>query len=211
MKKTLSLISLVSAVFLTSQASAKDGLYAGVDLVLSKAQYKYVNEGVTDPDPESEPQGRIDGNGVGVGASIGYKKSFNQVFVAPEVFYDYLNSSTKDYYHAKIPYQQDTLELRSRYGAKVNIGHDFTEKFSSYLTAGVASVDQITNSPSLNDSRGKTRNSAIYGLGAIFKLNDSWAIRAEFNTQRFNATYYDANVVSKIRLNVLKTGLVYSF
>ena len=207
MKRTLSLISIVSTIFLTSQANAKDGLYAGVDLVLSKAKYKYVNEGAA----QTNPQSKIDGNGVGVGASIGYKKSFNQVFVAPEVFYDYLNSSTKDYYHTQIPYQQDTLELRSRYGAKVNVGHDFTEKFSAYVTGGLANVDQITNSPSLKDSRGKTRTSAIYGLGAIFNLNDNWAIRAEFNTQRFNATYYDPNVVSKTRLNVLKTGLVYSF
>ncbi len=211
--KKLSLVSAVlCAILSTSVASAKDGFYAGADLVLSNAKYKYHDKSGTE---HSNSVGKIDGNGVGVGITGGYKKSFDQVFVAPEVFYDYLNSSTQDYYHSVAPFQQDTLEIRSRYGAKANLGYDFSNKFSTYLTAGLASVNYINRWPSSHDSQGKSTLSPIYGLGALFQINDSWAVKAELNQQKFHARYGidsgSSTVVSKVTLNVLKTGLVYSF
>lgn len=205
MKKLLPIILAGIVLATQSQANAKDGAYVGADLILSNARYKHsaVNN--------SNPQNRVDGNSVGGGLSLGYKKSFDQVFAAPEIFYDYLNSSTKDYYRATAPYQQDRLELRSRYGAKLNLGYNFTKNFSSYLTYGLAAVDHVDNAPSLHSSQGKWKTAAIYGFGAVYNLNGNWAVKTEFNTQRFNVPYaYDYNT-SKVRLNVLKVGLAYNF
>ncbi len=212
MKKTLSVIAVAAALFSSFQANAKDGLYVGADLVTSNAEWKYSgNIGSIG----STPQKRVDGTSVGAGVTVGYKKSFNQFFVAPELFYDYLNSSTHDYYYNNPRFKQDSLELRSRYGAKANLGYNFTEKFSAYATYGLASIDHVDNFPSatsVSRSQGKWKTAAIYGLGAVFNINENWGIKAEFNTQRFNVPYsYDAGVMSKVRLNVLKTGLVYSF
>jgi outer membrane autotransporter protein len=210
--KKLSLIALFSALFLASQANAKDGVYVGADLVTSNAQYKYAG---AIGSVGAVAQRRVDGTSVGAGLSVGYKKSFNGVFVAPELFYDYLNSSTHDYYYNNPGYKQDSLELRSRYGAKANLGYNFSNKFSAYATYGLASVDHVDNFPtatSVSRSQGKWKTAAIYGIGAVFNFNENWGIRAEFNTQRFNVPYsYHVGVMSKVRLNVLKTGLVYSF
>ena len=207
MKKTLSFITVISSLFISSQTFAKEGVYVGADFVTSNAQYKYVATAQT-----STSQRRVDGTDVGAGLTIGYKKSFDGIFVAPEVFYDYLNSSSKDYYYNNPRFKQDSLELRSRYGAKVNLGYDFTDNFSGYATYGLAAVDHVDNFPTIPNSQGKWKTSAIYGLGAILNFNDNWAFKAEFNSQRFNIPYsYDAGVTSKVRLNTLKTGLVYKF
>lgn len=209
MKKTLSIIAIAASLVTSSQAIAKDGIYAGADLVTSNAKFKYANTSSSG----SSAQKKVDGTSVGAGVTAGYKKSFNSgVFVAPELFYDYLNSSTKDYYYNNAPYQQDTLELRSRYGAKANLGYNFTDKFSAYATYGLATVDHVDNFPTRPSSQGKWKTAAIYGLGAVFNVSENWGIKAEINTQRFNVPYsYDAGVMSKVRLNVLKTGLVYGF
>lgn len=212
MKKTLSLVAIATSLIFSSQANAKDGVYVGADLVTSNAEWKYSGRiGTTG----TLPQRRVDGTDVGAGLTIGYKKSFNGAFIAPELFYDYLNSSTHDYYYNNPGYKQDSLELRSRYGAKANLGYNFSDKFSAYATYGLASIDHVDNFPtatSVSRSQGKWKTAAIYGIGAVFNINENWGIKAEFNTQRFNVPYsYDAGVMSKVRLNVLKTGLVYSF
>lgn len=208
MKKTLLLIT-TSLILLTSKVNAKDGMYVGADLLLSHAQYKLhslYDFGQTN---------RMDSNyDVGVGVSVGYKKSFNKFFVSPEIFYDYLNSSTRDYYSTIAPYGQDTMEIRSRYGFKANFGYDFTDKFSAYLSYGIAKADHIDNFPSVDYSSGKGQTAAIYGIGSIYKINDNWGIKTEFNSQRFNIRYQYYPVpttTSKVRLNVLKIGVIYSF
>ncbi len=212
MKKTLSLIAVASALIFSSQANAKDGVYVGADLLTSNAEWKY---GGDIGSIGSTPQKKVDGTSVGAGLSVGYKKSFNSVFVAPEIFYDYLNSSTHDYYYNTPVYKQDSLELRSRYGAKANIGYNFSEKFSAYATYGLALIDHVDNFPTattVQRSQGKWKTAAIYGIGAVFNINENLGIKAEINSQRFNVPYsYDAETMSKVRLNVLKTGLVYSF
>lgn len=208
MKKTLSLIAIASSLILSSQANAKDGFYAGADLLLSNAKYKYLNR--TNYVIPSEVGGvdKIDGNGVGVGVSAGYKKYFDQVFVAPEVFYDYLNTSTKDYFF--VYDASDKINLRSRYGAKLNLGYDLTDKFSAYANFGMAQVNYLNKSTGL--SQGKVSYFApVYGLGALYKLNDSWSVRAEINQQKLNVRYYYYGDASKVTINTLKTGLVYNF
>ncbi|MCE3254746.1 MAG: hypothetical protein K0R25_240 [Rickettsiaceae bacterium] len=205
--KKLSFITLLGALFLSSQVSAKDGLYVGADLITSDAQFKYSSA-------FSSPfaQKKVDSMNIGVGANIGYKKSFNRVFVAPELFYDYLNSSTKDYYHNHYPYTKDTLELPVRYGAKANFGFNFTDNFAGYLTYGLSNIHQIDKSPALNANHGRWKISPIYGAGSVFNINPNWGIKIEFNRQKFEVPYsFDLATTSKVKLNILKTGLVYNF
>ncbi len=210
MKKTLSLIAIASSLIFSSQANAKDGLYAGADLVLSNAKYKYLDKTNSGLPSESGGVNKVDGNGVGVGVSVGYKKYFNQVFIAPEVFYDYLNTSIKDYGHTISAYRDGKMNLRSRYGVKINLGYDLTEKFSTYANFGMAQVSYLNESPSDGSSQGKLSYFApVYGLGALYKLNDSWSVRAEINQQKVNIRYFDN--ASKVTINTLKTGLVYNF
>ena len=119
--------TLIISSFLFSFAHAKDGVYVGADLLKVHARYKLAELEFSD----SLVDKKNGGNSVGVGVSLGYKKSLNDFFLAPELFYDYLNSSTKDYWHNSALFDQDSLELRSRYGARLNIGYNFYQAIQS--------------------------------------------------------------------------------
>jgi opacity protein-like surface antigen len=69
------------------------------------------------------------------------------------------------------------LELRSRYGAKANLGYNFNDKFSAYATYGLAAVDHVDNFPTRPSSQGKWKTSAIYGFGAVFNINENWDLK----------------------------------
>ncbi|NBV06744.1 MAG: porin family protein [Proteobacteria bacterium] len=208
--KKLSLLLAVAGVLISYQASAKDGVYAGAGLLLSKTKYHY-----NDPSGISVDDGgfvtKENGHGVGGGAFVGYKKSFDQVFLAPEAFYDYLNTSTNDYYHHIPPYQQDTLNLRSRYGLKANVGYDINQSFSLYANYGYANVGYANRWPSDGKSESGNRFAAIYGIGGIFNINENWSVKAEINQQRFKIPATGDAAYSKVRLNVLQTSLAYNF
>lgn len=205
--KKLSLALIAAGVLVSSQANAKDGAYLGAGLLFSQTKYKFHD--VSPPD--NGAVAKVHGNGFGGGVFAGYKKSFDQVFFAPEVFYDYLNTSTKDYYYHVSPYGQDTLNLRSRYGFKANVGYDLNKSFSLYANYGYANVNYVNRWPSLNESESGNRFSAIYGIGGIYNINDSWAVKAEINQQRFKIPASGDSVYSKVKLNVLQTSLAYKF
>ena len=221
--KKLSLLSTVLLSLLTATiAEAKDGAYVGADLALSNAQYRYDNKMSYTAPQDHNAQYKIDGNGVGFGLVAGYKKALcEKTFIAPELFYDYLHNSTKSYYHryddTAFHPANDTMDLRSRYGVKANLGYNFTDKFSSYVTVGLAQVQYINRWPSeapfgVNSSEGKVTTAPIYGIGALFSINDSWSLKTEINQQKMHLRYSDdVGNSSKVTLNVLKVGAVYSF
>lgn len=212
MKKSLSLLTILSSFFFISSAHAKDGLNIGADFILSNASYKFKDPVGTSFNENRSGSQRSDALGGGV--SLGYKKSLDTFFVNPELFYDYLNSSSQDYHYPNYPNtKQNSLELKNRYGAKLNFGMDVTEKLSSYLSYGFANIDYSNRLPSFNSNEKKHKVSAIYGLGALYQINDHFALKAEFSRQKFNIRYSidGAGVISQVRLHTLKTGIVYSF
>ncbi len=87
------------------------------------------------------------------------------------------------------------------------------------MSYGVAMLDQIDNFPSVSGSSGKWQMAAIYGIGSIYNINDNWGIKTELNSQRFNTRYpyysgqnsIGQTTTNKVRLNVLKVGVIYSF
>ena len=213
MKSPFSIFTLLLSLIICSTSPnplfAKDGGYVGLDYLISNAKFKYAGE--------VEPEDKLftkksDSVASGVGIVAGYQKSYKNIFIAPELFYDYLNSSTRDYSFKESPYHQDTMEIRSRYGAKLNLGYSFNDQFSTYLTYGFSSLDYVIKFPSTNESRSRRKTSSIYGIGIVYNFAKNWGMKLEFNTQRFNVPYeLDLSDSSKVRLNVLKTGLIYNF
>ncbi len=221
MKKINYAVAIIfAAAFVAQSASAKDGPYVGLDAIGFEAKGKlHPRDKLTD---EYMPITRATSNqGFGAGFSIGYKKSFDSLFVAPEVFYDYAHLKLNDYYKSKTSDSLGSgLSFRGRYGAKVNLGVNINEKFSTYLTYGLANVDYVSSAPLYNMSEaGSKKMTPIYGFGFLFNLNDTSAIKAEYNRQDFNIKYglgYTTNnvdqvAVSKMTLQALKIGYVYSF
>jgi len=56
------------------------------------------------------------------------------------------------------------MEIRSRYGAKLNLGYSFNDQFSTYLTYGFSSLDYIIKFPSINESSSRRKTSSIWGF-----------------------------------------------
>jgi len=175
MKKNL-ITGLLCAVLISSAASAKDGGYAGADIILSQADHRYDDNNI-------EP---------GLGIDLGYRKNFDRVFLAPEVFYDQFDSSNSK-----------NLQFNARYGAKINLGYDFDQNFSGYLTYGMANLRYQLSSG--NDTKNKF--TSVYGLGLLMKINKDLDAKVEYNQQRLDTPYS----LGSVQLNVLKVGVLYYF
>ena len=180
------LLSLIICSTFTNPLFARDGGYVGLDYLISNAKFKYAGDVNS---YSSQIITKSDSVASGVGIVVGYQKSYKNIFIAPELFYDYLNSSTRDYSFRESPYQQDSMEIRSRYGAKLNLGYSFNDQFSTYLTYGFSSLDYVANFPSINESKNRSKISSIYGIGAVYNFTKNWGMKLEFNTQRFNVPY----------------------
>jgi len=177
MKKNL-IASLLCALLISSASYARDrdAGYAGADIILTTADHRHDDNNVR----------------LGLGIDLGYRKNFDRVFLAPEVFYDQFDSSNSK-----------TLQFNGRYGAKLNLGYDFDQNISGYLTYGLANLRYQLNSST--DTQNKF--TSIYGLGLLFKINRNWDAKAEYTQQRFDTPYS----LGTVKLNVLKVGVLYYF
>lgn len=191
-------------------AEAKDGPYFGGDLIYMDANFKYFDK---DNQLDNVPIGKFDDQAVGLSGFMGYKKNSYLFFFSPEIFYDYLNLSTKDYYKISDNLANNRIELRSRLGIKVNFGYDFSEKFSLYATYGYVSLNYINRYPAIDKSEGMSKLSDIYGFGIIYNLDEHWSIKSEFNRQISNLRYRinGPTASSELKLNTIKTGIVFNF
>ena len=79
------------------------------------------------------------------------------------------------------------------------------------MTYGAASVYHVENFPQLNIKQGRWTTSPISGIGARFNFTDNWAIKAEFTTQKFDVIYAGESEKGKVKLDILKTGIVLKF
>ncbi len=213
MKKYLLATLLTFSIFSTS-SEAKDGAYIGADLLHAKVSHTFqvpnsdrfallgYKSGATSRDTST-----------GFSLSAGYRFDLPQsFFLAPEVFYDHINSKATDFFANEDPSAaQDHMDIDSRFGGKLNLGYDITSKFSAFVNAGLADVKYGMRWPSQGRSRAVYKIAAIYGLGASYKVTDSIAIRASYDRQQFAAQYINEGRRDSIKLQTLKIGAVYSF
>lgn len=186
MKKLLLVTSVIAALTTTSANAAHNESmegrpYAGVDL-------NFVETAHTNPSAS-------DNDEMGFGLSLGYKIPRDRAYIAPEIFYDYIDSV-----------------IVHRLGAKVNVGYSFNDRFDGFVNLGVASVgyDDTTPSPQSSYSSSANKMAMIYGLGVTYDLNHDWAAKLAYDRQRFNIRY-DNSSTDRISLNVFKIGVMYSF
>ena len=207
--KKLSLALIAAGVFVASNANAKDGAYVGVDVLRSSAKHTYVDKRIGNPKDGDTSR---DNSSIGLGLNAGYKFSFDKAFVAPEAFYEYLNSSAKDFYNGEgSDYVTDRMKINYRFGAKLNLGYTFVPGFSGFVNAGLSDLKSTYNWDSAGRSRGVMKLGMVYGLGFAYDLNEKWTIRTSFDRQNINLQYMTEGRRDKVRLDVLKVGLVYNF
>jgi outer membrane protein W len=209
MKKLL-VTSLIFTSLSAASASAKDGAYIGFDLNANNVKYK--NRDVVNGSG-GDNHSRVDHSAMGFGLNAGYKFSFDKAFVAPEVFYDYFNNSSYDTdYAVNINSKKnDSIELRDRYGAKVNLGYNINDKFGVFTNLGISKLNYVQNSTSISRSHSSSDVTAIYGLGFFYNINDSWTAKLSVDRQSVRLATAYAGLTYRTTVHTAKLGLAYNF
>ena len=201
MKKFI-VIAAVAASLATSSAFAKtEGNYVGIDFLKTSSTNRYQVHG-----SKSSSYGAFDNTSDGVGLNYKHAMNFDQIFVAPGVFFDRLGAESKDQ-------SGRTVTTNSRYGAKLDLGYDLTETFSAYFTNGLANVNYSTNTASAGGRGSSSKIGYFYGAGLINKISKDLSLVVEYNTQTLNiptSALANADHV-KSKLGVAKLGLAYNF
>jgi len=217
--KKLFLSTLFLAIISSSNSfAATIGSYLSADAIYSTLSFReyYDQNGLTAKDRHSFRKEKI-----GYGATYKYAINFNRFFIAPGAFFERNKIVASG---AEEVAKSRELEVKSRFGAKVEMGYDITDNFAAYLTGGYSGIfyrtrnysyqgDSVYTTRDENDLKG----SAFYGAGIKFDINELSSIGLEFTTQTLNARtripndYLDHKSKYKSRLNVLKMSIAYRF
>ncbi len=218
MKKILAVILIY--LLGISLANAKDGFYVGADLIYSHAKHKIKG---TDNDfltyYDYPAVGKIDKEAVGFGLNSGYKFNFDQLVLAPEIYFDQLNNKSHTYsYPLRLTlgsvYKSDSMTMNYRYGARLNLGYKFNQKFTGFINYGFSVVDYdvIWKSQEIyQEHYGSTDKSPIYGASLLYGFNDNWSMKLAYDYQTVTMRYVYKGYRSKAHLDVVKLGAVYNF
>jgi outer membrane autotransporter protein len=209
MKKLFVISSVIAALAATS-ANAKDGAYVGFDVLASNVKNKYQDR--TDHTNSSNGS-KIDHDALGFGLNAGYKMGVGgNVFVAPEVFFDYLANSSKTALRGQYEgSNNDRFRVNNRYGAKLNLGYDFTKEFSASVNVGLANTQYTYDVGSFGLSRGSSELGAVYGLGTAYNINDNWSLRFGLDRQKLNVRGVFEGERYKVTIHTARLGLAYNF
>jgi opacity protein-like surface antigen len=199
------------------QDSHRSGVYAGLDLILMQAEHRFIDD-TNNAGPIEAPQKLSANNSnASFGANVGYNFVYKDFFVAPELFFDNLSNRSNDFFHMEgdSAAKQDKLVINYRYGFKVNVGYYINDKFSIFVNYGFANVDYNLKFYSASTADTGQKSAPIYGIGFIYKINNTWSMKTSFNYQSFDTPYFTKIVGygyrDKINLKDLRMGVVYSF
>lgn len=219
MKKFLITTALTS--FICTSAFAKtEGSYIGVDFLSNRVSYytkvKYPNgdSGIIKPTER--------GGNFGAGINYKYAFNFNNFFFAPGIFAEQISFGKSKTNGTN----EDSLQVKNRYGARLDLGYDIGDYVSPYVTGGYSGISYRSVSDGVNTSnkivtatRNANTGSFFFGGGIKFTLSKSLALNFEYNMQKFNARSAipngTADYISKYtqvsRIDIAKVGLSYNF
>jgi hypothetical protein len=197
---TILLVITFSSANLFAQNLLQDGFYVGVDAAKN-----------------DEKIGKID-NSVAQDKTVqdkyyGYKFSGGGFFLAPEVSVEKNNqvstdSTNADQNQVSLPDQTDIAKANASYGLKANVGYDFNQYFSGFVTYDVAKFSYNPNQGVGAIDASKASNNSTLGFGSQINISDSFGVKVLYSQQQF-----DNNSASggKVRSDIIKVGTVYSF
>ncbi len=187
MKKFLSITFIIAALAAKSANAAtynvvsQNRLYAGADVTYSDVD-------------RSHASAKND-SGVNFGLNVGVKIPYDRAYIAPEIFYDYINTV-----------------IVERVGARVNLGYNFSPQVNAFVNVGYANVGYDDTGPqsltSYHDSN--NRDSLIYGVGLSYDIDENWTVRGAYDRQDFKIKYVSGEK-DEISLGMLRLGVAYNF
>lgn len=220
MKKILA-PAIFASLFATNPALAKtEGSYLGIDFLSTRTSF-YTKVDQQDLGWVTYKPTQY-GSTYGVGLNYKYAFNMNGFFIAPGLIAEqdsFGKTSTKGT-------NEDSLQVKNRYGAKLDFGYDIAEFVAPYLTVGYAAVNYKSVSNGLDSGNNVvtsassgTASGAFIGGGLQFALGRNFALNFEYNLQKFTAkpdapkgTEYYLNKYQQIgRMDVAKIGISYHF
>lgn len=203
------LLVIFCAIFLFSTAANATGFFVGGDALFSNARHQSKNSSQV-----SGPQnGNVkESNNPAYGVNAGYRFDLLALLVSGEIFYDRLNTSSKGFSLANgASNNNDSIELKDRYGAKANLGFAILPKVTPFLTYGLANVGYSNQVLSSSHSLAKSELTPLYGVGILFDLPFDISLKAAYDYQSFNTQYGDSSSKIRTHLGVARLGLIYNF
>jgi opacity protein-like surface antigen len=220
MKKLFLTATICSSILANNAFAKTQGSYLGVDaLSVRTSFYSKIN---TDSAGWQTYKPTQYGSTYGAGLHYSYAFNSNGFFIAPGIIFeqDSFNKTTTKGTH------EDSLQVKNRYGAKIDVGYDVSEVVAPYLTGGYAAVSYKSVSNGDDGSGGiatatssGTASNGFFGGGLKFTLSKSFSMNVEYNRQTFTAksaipkesTYYVNGYKQSGRLDIVKLGLSYNF
>ena len=196
MKKPI-FIAIFLSLLVTSNVFAKtEGNYIGINLINSKSSYS---------DSLHNRYSIQNDNKKSVGISFKHAINYNDLFIAPEVFYDHTDIKMTDS-------DSDEWKINSRIGARLNIGYDIADEFSVFVNAGFTRNSYKVNWESINSYRQDSSGGFIYGFGASYSVNQNIDLLLAYDISSLemqepilSGNKYDFD------LKTIKAGISYKF
>lgn len=203
MNKIFKILIIFSLIILSKTANARTvGNYLGVDFINTNLDFssdkkfanKTINSGYTNPASKFS-----------YGLQYGYAVNIMGVFITPTLIYEFNNTrnrfnKTNQYAEVRQDYYgKSFVEVKQRYGAKLNIGYDITNNLGVYGLIGYAVnkyssynsiyYDKYYQNRNLSQNpwartNGK-KNAPFFGVGFNIKLYKYWSFNGEYNYTTF--------------------------
>ncbi len=219
--------SIIASILPNSTFAKTEKSYLNLGFIHSRANHKnivnyQINNNNLSMRQENSPK-TFEDNGNGIALAYSYAFNYNNVFIAPGVFAELINTKSGKGRQPAVSLVNsynyfNQFNVNSRQGLKLDIGYDLHNNFAIYGSTGLArtsfsnyyQTNLVLGTRITNGKISSSENAIFYGGGLLFNVNDKVSVNTELTTQSFKSNdIFDHKI--KTRLNVFKAGVSYRF
>lgn len=201
-------LAIFFTTLLFSTSSYATGIFVGADALLANSSHKAKNISAISNVKDANVQRD---NKLNFGVNAGVRFDLLTLLGSAELFYDDLRTSAKNFESSNQNTSNDSISLKNRYGAKLNVGFSILPRITPFLTYGLTGVNYSSKVLSNNRALTKSEFTPLYGVGVLLDLPLGVSLKASYDYQQFNMRYADAGTKIKTNLGVAKLGVIYNF
>ncbi len=198
MKKIILSFALSLGVCISSSYAKTEGPSIGFDFIKAEVEHNYTGL--------LSGHDSFDDSSSTIGVNFKYAYNLDRMFISPSVFYEAISTESIDQ-------DNDNVKIDGRAGAKVDLGYDISDKFSAYVTAGLAAVSYEVNW--LGGYVDGNEVGAIYGAGLNYRVQENIGLSIEYNMQNLELETPDSafggDSFADTDISTIKVGVSYLF
>lgn len=211
-------LAFVALSFFSSSAAyaVTAGNYLSADAILVHGKFY---EDYTQSTIHNRARPSNSGSSGGFGATYKYAANYQGAFIAPGIFFEQDNLVIE-----ADPRQLRKLNIKNRYGVRLDLGVDVVDHFAIYAIGGYAMANysaqnysRLGGSEYFTRKNSGTAGGSIYGVGLKTEIMPEVAVSIEYTTQNISATtkipsdYLNYNGKYKARIDAAKLSIAYHF